>query len=117
MRSRTRVGGLAAGLAVGVLFMGGGLPQAVFAAPDDMVVDWNQTMLAAFANANVPPPAANRLGGIVQAAVFDAVNGIERRYAPIHVQPAAPDDASPKAAVASTAHEALVTLFAAQKPS
>jgi len=117
MRSITRVGGLAAALALGLHFAGGGLPQAVFAAPDNMVVDWNQTMLAAFANAGVPPPAANRLGGIVQAAVFDAVNGIKKRYTPIHVQPAAPDEASPKAAVASAAHEALVTLFAAQKPS
>ena len=81
----------------------------------NVVVDWNQTMLAAFATANVPPPAANRLGGIVQAAVFDAVNGIEPRYASIHVAPGAAPDASPRAAAASAAHTALVALFPTQK--
>ena len=89
---------------------------SVQAAPDNVVVDWNQTMLATFATANVPPPPGNRLGGIVQAAVFDAVNGIEQRYQPIHVQPAAPDDASPKAAAASAAHTALVDLFPTLQP-
>ena len=34
-------------------------------------------MLAALATAKVPAPASMRLGAIVQAAVFDAVNGIE----------------------------------------
>ena len=87
------------------------------AAPDNMVVDWNQTMITTLETANYPPPAANRLGGIIQAAIFDAVNGIERRYTPIHVAPAAPSDASPRAAVASAGHEALVTSFPAQKAS
>jgi membrane-associated phospholipid phosphatase len=87
------------------------------AAPTDVVVTWNLNMLRAFATANVPPPAANRLGAIVQSAVFDAVNGIERRYTPIHVHPAAPEDASPDAAAASAAHEALVKLFPAQTGS
>ena len=89
----------------------------VQAAPDNLVVDWNHTMLATFAVAKVPAPAANRLGAVVQAAVFDAVNGIERRYTPIHVLPAASGDASPRAAAASAAHEALVTLFPAQRSS
>ena len=84
------------------------------AAPPNMVITWNLNMLQAFATANLPPAAANRLGAIVQAAVFDAVNGIERKYTPIHVQPAAPEDASPKAAAASAAHETLVQLFPAQ---
>jgi len=91
--------------------------QVAHAAPGNVVVDWNHTMLAAFATANVPPPAANRLGAIVQSAVFDAVNGIERRFTPIHVSPAAPDDASPNVAAASAAHEALVKLFPAQAAS
>ena len=82
-----------------------------------MVIQWNAHMLAAFATANVPPPAANRLGGIVQAAVFDAVNGIEGRYTPIHVAPAAARDASPQAAAASASYTALVALFPAQKPA
>lgn len=80
----------------------------------NMVLTWNQTFLQAIAAANVPPPAANRLGAILQSAVFDAVNGTERRYTPIHVPPAAPEDASPQAAAAGAAHEALVQLFPTQ---
>ena len=101
---------------------------AIFATPSDrsaaarttdmnVVVEWNQTMLSAFATANVAPPPANRLGAIVQAAVFDAVNGIERRYTPIHVQPAAPTGASPRAAAAAAAYRSLVTFFPAQRVS
>jgi membrane-associated phospholipid phosphatase len=58
-----------------------------------------------------------RAGAIVQASVFDALNGIEDRYTPIHVQPAAPPGASRAAAVAGAAYEALVGLFPAQKAS
>src|SRR5690348_10685933 len=96
------------------LGLAGASVQPAAAAPADVAVGWNQDMLQAFFIANVPPPAANRLGAIVQSAVFDAVNGIEQRYTPIHVQPAAPADASPNAAAASAAHEALVKLFPAQ---
>src|SRR5437667_143307 len=83
----------------------------------NMVVSWNEIALSTFATANVPPPAANRLGAIVQAAVFDAVNGIDQRYTPIHVEASGPEDASAPAAAAGAAHEALATLFPAQKPS
>src|SRR5690242_5782663 len=115
MRSKLRLSALSACLTIGFGLASAGPFGTVQAAPDNMVIDWNHTMLATFAAAGVPPPPANRLGGIVQAAVFDAVNGIERRYQPIHVQAAAPDDASPKAAAASAAHTALVDLFLAQQ--
>jgi hypothetical protein len=82
-----------------------------------MVIDWNLTMLSTFAAANLPPPAANRDGAIVQTAVFDAVNGIDERYAPIHVGSAGPRGASRQAAVVSAAYTALLSLFPAQKPS
>lgn len=92
---------------------GGGVPVAL-AAPNNVVIAWNQTMLSTFQTAALPPPVANRLGAIVQAAVFDAVNGIENRYTPIHVQPGAPDEADPHAAVAGAAYETLVDLFPSQ---
>ena len=114
MRSRTRL----LVLTVTALISLANSAQAGHAAPPpNMVLTWNQNFLHAIATANTPPPAANRLGAIVQSAVFDAVNGIERRYTPIHVQPAAPEDASPQAAAASAAHEALVKLFPAQTPT
>jgi hypothetical protein len=48
--------------------------------------------------------------------VFDAVNGIARRYAFYHVTPAAAPGASRSAAAASAAYTALVALLPAQKP-
>jgi hypothetical protein len=91
----------------------GGSPRA------NVVIDWNHTMLAVFA-ANTPPiaaPVAPHYAAIVQASVFDAVNGIDRRYTPIHVAPAAPRGASRQAAAAGAAYTALLALFPAQKPS
>jgi hypothetical protein len=81
----------------------------------NVATDWNATMLEVLATAGVPAPPGTRIGAIVQASVFDAVNGIERRYTPIHVKPAGPKTASRAAAAASAAYEALVGLFPAQK--
>lgn len=118
MRSTSRVGVSAVALALGILLTAGAESAAGHGGPPpNMVIQWNAHMLAAFATANVPAPAANRLGGIVQAAVFDAVNGIEGRYTPIHVAPAAAPDASPQAAAAAATYTALVALFPSQKPA
>ncbi len=85
-------------------------------APADTVTQWNLTMIAGLEAAAVPPPPAARIGAIVQASVFDAVNGIARRYAPYHVFPAADRGASRDAAAAGAAYTALVALIPAQKP-
>jgi hypothetical protein len=85
-------------------------------APPDMVTQWNLTMIAGLEAAAVPPPPSARIGAIVQASVFDAVNGIERRYAFYHVAPAAPRGASRAAAAASAAYTTLVALIPGQKP-
>jgi hypothetical protein len=81
----------------------------------DVVTTWDRTMVAALDAANVPPPPAMRDAAIVQASVFDAVNGIARRYTAVHVQPAAAPGASRAAAAAGAAHEALVALFPGQQ--
>jgi hypothetical protein len=81
----------------------------------NVVIAWNQILIDALATAGTPAPVGTRLGAIVQAAVFDAVNGIERRYTPVHVEPNAPRGASRMAAAAAAAHEALVGLFPAQQ--
>ncbi len=93
----------------------GGMLSTRAADNPNVVIEWNATMLSTFATANVPPPAATRLGAIVQAAVFDAVNGIVPRYTAIHVAPAAPPGASREAAAIGAAYAALVSLFPAQK--
>ncbi len=85
-------------------------------AQPDVVTRWNQVMIAGLEAAAVPPPPAARIGAIVQASVFDAVNGIDRRFGFYHVAPAAPPGASRAAAAASAAYTALVALIPAQKP-
>lgn len=94
-------------------------PVSAAAAHPNAVVTWNGIMISTFALAPVPPPppVAIRLGAIVQASVFDAVNGIDPQYTPIHVAPAGPPNASRQAAAAGAAYTALVTLFSAQKPA
>ena len=110
--------GLAASVAA-VAFTAAMSPPAVAAGRvhSNMAIEWNQTMLSSFATANVAPAAANRLAGVIAAATFDAVNGIERQFTAIHVQPAGDPEASPEAAAASATYTALVTAFPAQKPS
>src|SRR5215470_9810973 len=82
----------------------------------DTVTQWNLTMIAGLEAAAIPPPPSARIGAIVQASVFDAVNGIDRRYGYYHVPPAAPRGTSRAAAAAGAAYTALVALIPAQRP-
>src|SRR5215469_6849309 len=88
----------------------------------DEVTDWNQMMLQATLTAPVTPaPVTTRVAAIVQAAVFDAINGIDRYYDPVHVPPAGPPGASKRAcgvprslgktAAVQAAYASLVNLF------
>ena len=84
----------------------------------DEISDWNAYLFEA-ARLAVPPTSPlviTRSAAIFQASVFDAVNGIERRYTPIHVEPAAPRGASTRAAAVQAAYAILVKLYPAQKP-
>jgi hypothetical protein len=73
-------------------------------------------MLQAALVAKTSPLILSRVAAIVQAAVFDAVNGINRRYTPVHVTAAAPRrGASRRAAAVQAAYSSLVKLYPAQK--
>src|SRR4051812_49557333 len=48
----------------------------------DMVLEWNQVAVEATRVARLSPNAQTRALAMAQGAVFDAVNGIERGYAP-----------------------------------
>lgn len=88
----------------------------VAAADADEISDWNGMMLQATLTAPVTPaPVTTRIAAIVQAAVFDAVNGISRRYTAIYVPPAASPGASERAAAVQAAYATLVSLFPNQK--
>jgi membrane-associated phospholipid phosphatase len=77
----------------------------------DDVTDWNQYMFQAALIEKTSPVVMTRVAAIVQASVFDAVNGIERRYTPIHVKPVAPKRASRRAAAVQAAYATLIKLY------
>jgi hypothetical protein len=80
----------------------------------DVVTDWNKLAFRASLIAGASSQNAGRVAAMMHAAVFDAVNGIDRRYAPIHVAP--PDSclgASRPAAVVQAAYDILSRVYGA----
>ena len=83
----------------------------------NVITDWDEKAIVAVAPlASVPSPytpyAAYRMMAIVHAAMFDAVNSIERRYRPYLVQLPADRAASKEAAAAAAAASVLATIDA-----
>lgn len=113
-----RVGGTAAAAALT------GVSPAPLAAHDDdddrarstadEVIQWNQVMTSALLATAQSPQNSARIGAIVQAAVFDAVNGIDRRFTPYFVNDPGPRGASARAAAVQAAYVALKALLPAQ---
>jgi len=77
----------------------------------NQVLEWNQIFIDTLIATNTANSSSQRLGAIVHTAIFDAYNGIERRYTPIFVEGDAPRGSSRRAAVIAAAHTALVGLF------
>jgi hypothetical protein len=48
----------------------------------DVVSDWNTVLSTALRNGGIATGSQTRPAAIVQAAVFDSVNGIARKYEP-----------------------------------
>src|SRR4029450_8184906 len=80
----------------------------------DMVTDWNETAEAVIRASTPSPPIQIRALAIVNAAIYDAVNGITRTYQPYFVTDAAPAGARKEAAAVQAAFTALFGLFPAQ---
>ena len=99
-------------LLIVALLAAGSVP--VSAAAPDTVLEWigimNTTVLAGGTN----PLVSTRVVALVSASVFDAVNGIEPRFQPLHVRPAAPHNASQRAAAIQAAYVILVDLYPKQ---
>jgi hypothetical protein len=91
------------------------LAVAVATARADEISDWSDNLFQAARTAGSSPLLTNRFAAIVQAAVFDAVNGIDRRYTPVHVEPNAPPGASRRAAAVQAAYASLVKIYPAQQ--
>lgn len=80
----------------------------------DEVIDWHEHMLVALRTAAVSSQVGSRDAAHVSAAVFDAVNGVERRYSSIFVPPLAPRGASKRAAAVQAAYVVLLARYPAQ---
>src|SRR5204862_284691 len=81
----------------------------------DEVTDWNQMIFRMGLATGTAAVPTSRAAAIVESAVFDAVNGINPRFTSIHVAPAAPKGASPRAAAVQAAYVTLVNLFPTQR--
>lgn len=81
----------------------------------DELTDWTKQLYDSALLAATSPLVISRSAAIMQSAVFDAVNGIERRYESIHVEPNAPRGASSRAAAVQAAYAVLVRLYPTQQ--
>jgi len=85
------------------------------AATPDPVLEWIGVMNTTVLTAGTAPNVTGRVVALVSASVFDAVNGIEPRFRPLHVRPDAPHNASQRAAAIQTAYVILMNLYGAQQ--
>jgi hypothetical protein len=90
---------------------------APMSASANVITDWDERAITAVAPlASVPSPstpyAAYRMMGMVHAAMFDAVNSIERRYRAYLLQLPADPATSKEAAAAAAAAAVLATIDA-----
>ena len=81
----------------------------------NQVLEWNQIFVETLIATNTPNSSSQRLGAIVHTAIFDAYNGIERRYTPVFFHGRAARGASRRAAVIAAAHATLIVLFPSQQ--
>jgi hypothetical protein len=82
------------------------------------VTQWNLNASNALINTGgQAPPVAGLHLAMVQGAVYDAVNGIDRGYQPYLVSPTANPWDSKDAAVATAAYRVLVNIVPAQQPA
>ena len=77
----------------------------------DTLWEWNDAALAATVAARQPPFVATRVMAILDVAMFDAANAVERRYAPYALREPPPPAASSEAAAAAAAHSVLTIVF------
>jgi hypothetical protein len=81
------------------------------ASAQDIVSQWNQTLLTSVQTTSMGPPLAARAMAMTQLAVFEAVNSVDRNYAPYRGYYATPSGSDKSAAAAQAAHDVLSHLF------
>jgi PAP2 superfamily len=89
-------------------------PWLAKAAAPDPVLEWNAIMNTTVLAGGTNPLVSARVTALVAGSVFDAVNGIDPRYTPLHVRARGPHRASQGAAAVQAAYTMLVTLYPMQ---
>jgi hypothetical protein len=91
------------------------LVLAASSASADVITEWWEISLQAVRDDNTCPPVAARTFGIMGAAVFDAVNAIDRTYIPYKVatQPVW-GEASKEAATIAASYTVLTAIYTNQ---
>jgi PAP2 superfamily len=87
------------------------------ASASDQVLDWIKITNDTAISTNSNPLVTSHIISQVSASVFEAVNGIEPRYQPLHVKPDAPRWASARAAAVQAAFAILIKSYPALTPS
>jgi hypothetical protein len=105
---------LRAGSVLLLLLLFAACPWLAKAAAPDTVLEWNAIMNTTVLAGGSNPLVSGRVGAMVAGSVFDAVNGIDPRYAPLHVRPRAPHGASQRAGAVQAAYAMLVKLYPMQ---
>ena len=85
-------------------------------ARSDVIMDWNAKADAIAIEKQIANAANARGQAMLHVAMFEAVNAIDRRYAPYKLNLAADHGTSREAAAASAAHDVLLALYPDQKP-
>lgn len=84
-------------------------------ARSDVIMDWNAKADAIGIEKQLPNAVNARGQAMLHVAMFEAVNAIDKRYAPYKFTLIADRTASKEAAAASAAHDVLVALYPDQK--
>lgn len=77
----------------------------------DAVTDWNAHWEEAVFATGQAVPAQARFGAILHTAIYDAVNGIARKFTPYVVEESAPHGARQEAAAVQAAYTVLARLY------
>src|SRR5437763_10891852 len=81
----------------------------------DVIMDWNAKAVAIGVDKQSVNSANSRAQAMLHVAMFEAVNAIDKRYAPYKLSLVADHGTSREAAASSAAHDVLVALYPDQK--
>ena len=97
------------------IWISGAVALSATAARADIIMDWNAKADALAIEKQLLNAANSRGQAMLHIAMFEAVNAIDRRYAPYKLKLAADKNVSREAAAAAAAYDVLLTLHPDKK--